>query len=80
MYRWVTTAVQIRYPRWEATKSYALFPVAVQPSEVLTYSVQRNGPALSRDSQEMIAPGDYEIYDIGTQFYSMYQARWMSIK
>ena len=63
-YRWVTTAIQTRYPRSESAKSYALFSVVVQPSGVLMYSVERNGSALSRESQEMMIPGDYGIYAI----------------
>lgn len=43
-----------------------LFPVEVQPNDVLTYSVHKNGAALSRESQEIIVPGDYGLYAIGT--------------
>jgi len=64
-YRWVTTAVNAHYGRgWEHTqaKSFALFRVKIQPALVLRYNVVRNGPALPRESQEIMAPGDYGIY------------------
>jgi len=32
---------------------------------VLTYTVDKNGAGLSRESQDIIAPGDYGIYTIG---------------
>jgi len=32
---------------------------------VLTYSVHKDGAALSRESQDIIAPGDYGVYTIG---------------
>ena len=60
-YRWVVTAVQTWGRRPEPDQSYALFPVVVQPSGVLTYSVQQNGPASSRESQEVIVTGDWNI-------------------
>ncbi|KAF8804989.1 hypothetical protein BYT27DRAFT_7011455, partial [Phlegmacium glaucopus] len=36
---------------------------------VLTYAVERDGPALSRESQENIVPGDYGIYEEGKKTY-----------
>ena len=39
----------------------------VRPSNlnVMTYSVHRNGTGLSRESQDIIAPGDYGLYTKG---------------
>ncbi|KAF8524082.1 hypothetical protein BU17DRAFT_85143 [Hysterangium stoloniferum] len=50
---------------WEEAETYTLFPVEVGPSIVLTYSVHKNGAGLSRESQDIIAPGDYGLYAIG---------------
>ena len=64
----MTTAVDVHYGRgWEDT-SFALFPVIIQPALVLRYNVVRNGPALPRDSQEIMASGDYGIYVLGTKY------------
>ena len=64
-YRWVTTAVQARYPAWKESESYALFPVDIQPSIVMTYSVHKSGASLSRECQDAIVPGDYGLYATG---------------
>jgi hypothetical protein len=56
-YRWIKGAAQFKYPAWEAD-SFAVFPVSVRPTGVLAYSIKRNGPALSRDSHDVIVPGD----------------------
>jgi len=61
-YRWVTIIVKSRYPQWQEAQSYALFPVEIRPSGVLTYNNDRNGPALSPESQDLISPGDYGIF------------------
>jgi len=67
VYRWVTTAVlhRARFHHWEEAERYTLHPVEVRPSAVMTYSVHQNGHGLSRESQEIIAPGDYGLYTIG---------------
>jgi hypothetical protein len=70
-YRWVTTAVQTRDPDWEEAETYALFPVMIQPFDVLRYSAHRNGPALSRKSHEIIPPGDYALYATGVFTYQV---------
>ena len=54
-----------RFPEWQEAQSYALFPVEIRPSGVLTYNNYRNGPALFPGSQELIAPGDYGIFTLG---------------
>jgi hypothetical protein len=64
-YRWVTIAVKGLSPEWSKGHSFALFPVGIRPSGVLTYNNYRNGPALSPESQESLAPGDYGIFTIG---------------
>jgi len=66
-YRWITDAVlcQSRSHTWDEAGRYTLFPVEVQPSIVMTYSVHKNGAGLSRESQDIIAPGDYGLYTIG---------------
>ena len=63
-YRWITTLVQTRDPNF-TPELFALFPVVIRPSGVLTYAVQQSGLALSRESQENIVPGDYGIYNDG---------------
>ena len=50
---------------WPEALSFALFPIKMQPSRVLEYYNYRSGPALSPESQESIAPGDYGIFTIG---------------
>jgi hypothetical protein len=70
-YRWVTTAVQTRKPNWKEAETYALFPVMIQPFDVLRYSAHRNGPALSRKSHEIIPPGDYALYATGVFTYQV---------
>jgi hypothetical protein len=67
-YRWITAAVEAQYRGWEEAKSFALFPVILRPAFVLRYNVLRNGSALPRDSQEIIAPGDYGIYASGMKY------------
>lgn len=73
-YRWITDAVlsQARSHTWEEAETYTLFPVEVRPSMVLTYSVHKNGAGLSRESQDIIAPGDYGLYTIGTGDPALY--------
>ena len=39
---------------------------------VLTYSVHKNGAGLFRESQDIIAPGDYGLYTIGTGDPALY--------
>ena len=65
-YRWITDAFlsQSMSHTWEEAERYTLFPVEVRPSDVLTYSVHKNGDGLSRESQDIIAPGDYGLYTI----------------
>lgn len=46
--------------------SFSLFPVDIRPDIVLSYSVHKSGTALPRDSQDIIAPGDYGLYTTGT--------------
>ncbi|KAF8816775.1 hypothetical protein BYT27DRAFT_7181214 [Phlegmacium glaucopus] len=66
-YRWITNAVlyQASSCSWEEAETFALFPVEVRPNYVMTYSVQKYGAALSRESQDIIAPGDYGLYTAG---------------
>ncbi len=49
---------------WKEAGRYTLFPVGVRPSIVMTYSVYKNGARLSRESQDIVAPGDYGLYTI----------------
>ena len=65
-YRWITSFDHPDYP----SEPIALFPVVVRPSNMLTYAVQRSGLALSRESGENIAPGDYGIYNEGKKVTS----------
>ncbi|KAF8530517.1 hypothetical protein BU17DRAFT_79301 [Hysterangium stoloniferum] len=73
-YRWITDAVLSRalYHAWEEAETYTLFPVEVRPNNVLTYSVHKNGAALSRESQDIIVPGDYGLYAIGKNTISFH--------
>ena len=64
-YRWIIEAVLNHSRSWKDAETYTLFPVEVRPSNVLTYSVHKNGAGLSRESQDIIAPGDYGVYTIG---------------
>ncbi|KAF8812754.1 hypothetical protein BYT27DRAFT_7182478 [Phlegmacium glaucopus] len=66
-YRWITNAVlyQNRPHSWQEADRFTLFPVDVQPSIVMTYSVHKNGDGLSRESQDMIVPGDYGLFTVG---------------
>ena len=66
-YRWITEAVlsQDRSHPWEEADRFTLFPVEVRPSIVLTYSVHKNGAGLSRESQDIMTPGDYGLYTMG---------------
>ena len=67
-YRWINEAVNHfrPYETWEEAETYTLFPVEIQPGHVLTYGVhKKNGPGLSRESQDIITPGDYGVYAIG---------------
>ena len=65
-YRWITTLDDPDF----TPEPIALFPVVVRPSNVLTYAIKRNGSALSRGSEENIAPGDYGIYNKGKKVTS----------
>ncbi|KAF8675719.1 hypothetical protein AX14_005020, partial [Amanita brunnescens Koide BX004] len=69
VYRWVNSAVEAQchgYPWKEAESRFDL--------DVLTYSVHKNGAALSRESQEIIVPGDYGSYAIGdSRLYFFFQ-------
>ncbi|KAF8816780.1 hypothetical protein BYT27DRAFT_7181235, partial [Phlegmacium glaucopus] len=66
-YRWITNAVmyQASSHSWQEAERFTLFPVEVRPTYVMTYSVHKYGAALSRESQEIIAPGDYGLYTPG---------------
>ena len=68
-YRWIATAIETHDPDWDEAETYALLPVMVRPSDVLTYSVHRNGPALLRESHDIIVPGDYGFYATGMFIY-----------
>jgi hypothetical protein len=68
-YRWVTAVARTKFPGYQEAESYTLLPVEVKPCNVLTYSVHPNGPALSRESQQTIVPGDYGIYARGKFWY-----------
>ncbi|TDL20937.1 hypothetical protein BD410DRAFT_899216 [Rickenella mellea] len=70
IYRWIDIAYRTSYPYvGVSTTAFALHPVSVEPSGPITYTVKRNGPPLSRQSQEMVLPGDYGIYNTGMKFY-----------
>src|SRR5215469_5770683 len=64
-YRWITDAVLSQYDTWEETRRFTLCPVEIRPGNVLSYSVHKNGAVLSRESQHIMAPGDYGLYTIG---------------
>jgi len=64
-YRWITDAVMDYAGSWKEAETYTLFPVEVRPGDVLTYNVRKNGAGLSRESQDIIVPGDYGVYTIG---------------
>jgi hypothetical protein len=71
----VTIIVESLYHGWQEAQSYALFPVEIRPSGVLTYYNFRNGPILNPESQELIAPGDYGIFAKGkTEHFSPRQS------
>jgi hypothetical protein len=78
-YRWIKAAAQFKYPTSDKTDLFALFPVVIRPTGVLAYNIERNGPALSRDSHEVIVPGDYGIFNIGMKLHSVYQASFVSL-
>ena len=63
--------MQTQYPGVEGAGLYALFPVTLRPAFVFSYNVVRNGPALSRESQEIIVPGDYGIFTSGAKYLYM---------
>ena len=63
-YRWITEAVLGRRHAWKEAERFTLFPVEIRPNAVLTYTVHKNGTGLSRESQDIIAPGDYGLYTI----------------
>jgi hypothetical protein len=73
-HRWITTIVQTEDPNF-VPESFALFPVVIRPSGILTYVIQRSGLALSRESQENIVPGDYGIYNEGKKVHFVYKSR-----
>jgi hypothetical protein len=81
VYRWTTDAIlsQSRSHAWEEAEMYTLFPVEVRPSIVLTYSVHKNGAALSRESQDMIAPGDYGLYTTGKNIILCITTGWVTL-
>ena len=58
-------AVNDTFPKWPKAQSYALYPIRMRPTAVLRYYINRNGPALSPESQELISPGDYGIFTKG---------------
>ena len=71
----MTIIVESLYHGWKEAQSYALFPVEIRPSGVLTYYNFRNGPILNPESQELIAPGDYGIFTKGkTEYFSLRQS------
>ncbi len=79
--RWIASAVEAQCHdySWQEAESYTLFPVEVQPNDVrLTYSVHKNGAALSRESQERVVPGDYGLYAIGTNYTSRTTVSWLT--
>jgi len=65
-YRWITDGVlgQYRTPILKEAERFTLFPVKVRPI-ASRYFVHKNGDGLSRESQDIIAPGDYGLYTIG---------------
>jgi hypothetical protein len=63
--------VQAQYPGVGGTGLYALFPVTIRPAFVFLYNVVQNGPVLSRESQEIIVPGDYGIFTSGMTYLHM---------
>ena len=73
-YRWISTIVQTKDPNF-TPESFALFPVVVRPSGVLTYVIQQRGDlALSQESQENIDPGDYGIYNKSKKAHFVYKS------
>jgi hypothetical protein len=74
VYRWITTLVQTEDPNF-TPELFALFPVVIRPSNVLTYAVQPSGLALSRESQENIVPGDYGIYNEGKKVHFVFKSK-----
>ena len=80
-YRWITDAVlnQSRSRSWKEAERYTLFPVEVRPSIVMTYSVHKNGAGLSRESQDIMVPGDYGLYTIGKNTFFCTITCWMSL-
>ncbi|KAF8798358.1 hypothetical protein BYT27DRAFT_6902896 [Phlegmacium glaucopus] len=67
-HRWITTVVQTQDPDF-SLEEFTLFPIVIRPAYVLTYTVERDGLALSRASQENIVPGDYGIYEEGKKIH-----------
>ena len=72
--RWITTIVRYQNPKF-SFEGFTLFPVDIRPYDVLLYSMRRSGSALSQESQENIAPGDYGIYYDGKNIYFMYKSK-----
>ncbi|KAF8624197.1 hypothetical protein AX17_007186 [Amanita inopinata Kibby_2008] len=70
-YRWIKTAVEAcsNGHSWKEAESYTLFPVEVKPNGVLMYTVSKNGDALSRNSPDLILPGDYGLYAKDPRLY-----------
>ena len=79
-YRWITIIVQTEDPTF-TSESFALFPVDIRPSNVLTYAIkQRSDKALPRESQENIVPGDYGIYNEGNKFHFVYKSKRVELQ
>ena len=58
---------------------YTLFPVEVRPNIVMTYSVHKNGAGLSRESEDIMVPGDYGLNTIGKNTFFCIITCWMSL-
>lgn len=72
----MTNKLSLAASFWITTpESFALFPVVVLPSGVLTYVIQRNDFSLSREFQENIVPGDYGIYNEDMKVHFVYKSR-----
>jgi hypothetical protein len=87
VHRWITTMVQVKRITF-APEAFALFPVVIRPAFVLTYAIQQSGSALSRESTENIAPGDYGIFNEGLKVPFVYKVarrasndcRWLEFR
>jgi len=81
-HRWISTIVQTECPR-AAPRPFALFPVVIRPTGVFTYAIKQSGSALSQESEENIAPGDYGIYNEGKNHHvrtsqAQNNCRWLA--